>query len=174
MHVTRGTFTIDEIEEVILEGNYDTKIIKNEALPFDELCYIQNISGQIAYYVGNVIYRTDTENIDDLIKLFIRISYEPCNDVDLDTSVKDCKQMQWGTICPTRQVLFAHKSKIFIAYGRYIFGCKNHAIFKCNEREEEITLDTPSYKEFGGDEYVYSFMIIDENTKVMEAFGLYR
>lgn len=175
MHIPRGTFVLDKTEEVLLDGNYDTRIIKNKINNYDELYEKAHINCQAVYYVGNVISRTDTENIDDLIKLFIRYTHDPCKDIDLDTSVKEDKQMRWGTICPTKKVLFVHKSKRFIAYGRYIFGYdEDNVTFECKEREEKFRLENPSFEELGGNEYVYSFMIVDEETKVLDAFGLYR
>lgn len=146
MFVNTGVFALDEnVEKIKLSGNYVIKEIENE-VKLDWSTEEENIRNQLIYTKGNVLYRTDTEHIEGLIKLFIRYTHDPCKDLEahMDFSVKENTQMIGGTICPTKKVLFVYKSKIFVAYGRYIFGYdKPYVTFK---REVPLTEDTEKSK----------------------------
>lgn len=196
MYIDLGDFNLDNLEKIKLEGHYEIKTIEHKVE--DESYYENwNINCQAVYVKGNVLIRTDTENIEDLIRIFIRYTSDPCDDLELDFSVKSAEQMKWGTICPTRKILFVYKSKVFVAYGRYIYGYdKDDVTFtrgsdtvdtdpdsdnSCDEyitRENKIEnnliiLGTPKPDDTCN-EYVYSFMIYDKETEVVDAFGLYR
>lgn len=182
-----GSKSYDEppMETVILNGNYEEEIINHPEI--DNVCEnihehwgIQYINGQSKYLYGNVLYRKDTDNIKELIDKFIVYTYHDLDDV---TKLKSPDQvMMGGTICPTKKYLFEYKSKTFIAYGRYIFGYDmDYVMFKSPDtsvtNQRNIRLNCPNaedYKYFDyGNEYVYSFMIYDSETKVLDAFGLY-
>lgn len=198
MYISVGDFKLDNTEKVKLEGNYEIKTIANEAGGnTEELLEHQNELGLMVYVLGNVLYRTDTEGIEGLIKLFIRYTHDPCSDLNLDRSVKSTKVFACGTICPHKSVLFAYKSKIFVGFGRYFFGCKPHLNMKrisgdvdsgmnsdddeyqeVEEKEDKITedeiiLNNPE-QNANNDEYVHAFMIYDQQQKTLDAVGLYR
>ncbi|PSN47791.1 hypothetical protein C0J52_08167 [Blattella germanica] len=210
MHVECGEFNVYDLdivmEEVKLEGDYNISFITNEHIinsyKPDDYLPEENIPVQSVYCVGNVLCRTNTENLKDLINIFMRYTYDPCDDLNLDKSIATQKVLVSGTICPTRKVLFSYKSKIFVCYGRYIFGynqnyvvMRRNAKKKCEDIDEsdedslcadkkklddkisddEIVVNAPKYNVNAlCDNYVYSFMIYDAETKVLDAFGLYR
>lgn len=139
MYIEPGSFKVDSgVEEVILNGNYNLKEINNEVDVPEDL--ESHINCQMIYGKGNVFYRIDTENVEDLMKLFIKYTYDPCKDLEaeFDFTVKSEKVMASGTICPTKKVLFVYKNKVFVAYGRYIFGYdKDYVQFKREIEENE-------------------------------------
>lgn len=146
MNIEPGLFKVDSsVEEVILNGKYSFKEIYNEVdVPPD---LYSHINGQLIYREGNVFYRVDTENIEDLIKLFIKYTHDPCKDLEAEFnfSVKSETVMASGTICPTKKILFTYKNKVFVAYGRYIFGFnKTYVKFK---REIETLKDAEKVTE---------------------------
>lgn len=129
MYIEKGTFTIDDFVTVELEGNYEKSLMTNEqyvynpAIPDD-----RNIPNQAVCVKANVLYRTDTENLSKLIKVIMRYTHDPCDDLDLDKSVESSEVMLGGTICPRKRVLFVYKSKAFVTFGRYIFGYDRHHV----------------------------------------------
>lgn len=154
----------------------------------------ENIPNQSVCLKANVLCRIDTENVTELIKVLMRYTHDPCDNLDLDKSVESSKVMMGGTICPRKRVLFVYKSKVFVTYGRYIFGYdklyvninrKNTVSDPSGNNSDpekrlddkitndHIVLSAPVYDK-KCDEYVYSFMIYDKNTNVVDAFGLYR
>lgn len=175
--ILKGVFKLDEDEEEIFDGDYKSKFIKNKHFKIIDLSEIEwNIPCQIVYSKGRVMYKSNIEdpevNIFDLIDLFIKYTFDPCKDLDLDKSIAGNKQMRFGTICPTRKRLFVYKNREFTAYGRYIFGYDHGGVKIKNDKTtvkfRNPPLDDECY------EYVYSFMIRNHTTQVVEAFGLYR
>lgn len=198
MYIEPGIFNLHNFEQVHLGGNYEIKLIDNERKNEKNF----NILGQIPYNNGNVLIRTDTANVEELVKLFIRYTYDKCEDLasEFDFSIKSVKRMRWGTICPTKEVLFIYKSKVFVAYGRYIYGYDSPCVVFQRGTEkidlepededdvepsnnliknedaiegDKVTLSIPT-RDYYSDEYIYSFMIFDKNDETVEAFGLYR
>lgn len=208
-----GTFSVDEMEKVRLNGNYQIESVRNQVEIPDNGGDPRNINCQAVFFVGNVLIKKCTENIYDLINVFIRYTHDPCKDLELNM-INVNKQMMCGTICPTKKTLFSYKSKMFIAYGRYIFGYdKCYAVFQRlfdgvmkpnddNNKDEEnsyssnnsnelpcdyedsstisnnitsdrIILKNPDIEELAED-YVYAFCIYDQETEIIDAFGLYR
>ncbi|CCU55905.1 unknown similar to AcMNPV orf7 [Choristoneura rosaceana entomopoxvirus 'L'] len=189
MHELKSKYMIDsyDSELVYLDGIYSNEIITNKLL-YDENTDIYKIDenpllhAKSKYLIGNVLYRINTENIDELIEIIIRYTYDKCTDLNFDYSVYNKITMVGGTICPTKETCFKYKNKIFILYGRYIFGYdKDHVIFKnITSKNKNIILSCYdeekhgyNFKEYTSD-HNFAFSIIDSETGIMDAFGLYR
>lgn len=123
MYIAPGIFMIDEFEEVILSGDYDIKEVRNENTAVTNMD--PNILGQTVYFKGNVLYRRTSANVDDMIKLFIRYTYDSCEELEceFDFSIKSVQKFRKGYICLTKKVLFFYDNRIYIAFGKYSFGC---------------------------------------------------
>lgn len=118
VEIQPGFFKIGDVEDMHLSGTYDLKLIFNKNVIARDA--ERNIDHQEIYDVGKVLFRTDTENIDELIDLFIRYTYEPCAEIDLDFSVAQ----RTGSIYCTSKIIFAYRRKVFVAEGRYMFCSK--------------------------------------------------
>lgn len=210
MYIQAGIFNLNNEETIKLEGNYEIKTVEHEIKDYYDN---RNIPNHAVYVKGNILYRKDTDNIDEFINLFIRYTSDPCQDLDLDFSIKNVKICRSGTICPARRALFVYKNKVFVAYGRYIFGYdQGYVIIKRGTDEigdleadevdpnyeegkdddewedldyeeynikehkienDKIILGVPESNDFCN-EYVYSFLIYDKDTKVVDAFGMHK
>lgn len=203
VYIEDGKFSVDETETMRLHGNYQIKTIRNEAIQPEKFVYHENMRCQAVFGVGKVLIRKSTENILGLIAIFMRYTHDPCKDLELNM-INENKQMRFGTICPTKKTLFTYKSKVFVAYGRYIFGYdKLYAVFqrlsdgvmkpdnteaKYNSvsssdednsgilddiTNDRIILKNPDYENLA-DDYIFAFCIFDQDTEILDAFGLYR
>ncbi|BAO49442.1 hypothetical protein [Alphaentomopoxvirus acuprea] len=179
-----------------LDGEYAIQNITNDREDINNMEENRNLHCKLIFTCGNILYNTNTPDIDELIEIMIKYTYGDVEEsLQLDYSCKQLDTMREGTICPSREVCFKYNNKIFILYGRYIFGYNNPFItFSHNlfEEEEYIKL-SKAYRKliqydkislirqhlillpdvFDGQEYNYAFKILDANTEILDAFGLY-
>lgn len=202
------------METFILDGEYAIKhqyVNKNRAvLESDECLEVEHCKS--VYRCGNILFKHNEPKIWEYIDLIIEATHNKKLPVSVDRSVRKRTQKIGGTICPTKDIIFAYDGKLFVLYGRYIYGYDNPYVRFVNQKpkntesekgsdveddddedyydveesdielpaslsEDEIVLPTISYKfkfEFWLDDYNYSFAIIDAQTEVLLAFGLYR
>ncbi|CCU55618.1 unknown similar to AcMNPV orf7 [Choristoneura biennis entomopoxvirus] len=146
-------------EMVYLCGKYSTKYINNKNYPI----IISNnplLHDKKPLYVCNTLYRTDTDNIDKLIDVLIRYTYDECKDLNLDYSKKSTIKMLDGLNFPTKEVCFEYKNKIFILYGRYIYGYnKEYVTFidsRLNINNYNVTNSDSDYNSSDSDSYYES------------------
>lgn len=111
------------METFILDGEYALKhqyLNKNRAVLSDFFDMVEN--GKSVYRCGNILYKNNEPKIWHYIDLIIEATYNKNLSVNVDGSVRDRVQKIDGTICPTRDTIFAYDGKLFVLYGRYIYG----------------------------------------------------
>ncbi|XP_050508344.1 uncharacterized protein LOC126885684 isoform X1 [Diabrotica virgifera virgifera] len=174
--VLNGTFKLDDVEEELFEGKYESKYVINKIhASIDRNNLEWNTKCPIIYTKGRVLYKTyveDNLNIFDLVDVFIKYTYDPCKDLELDESISKTTIMKSGTICPGRSRLFIYKDREFIVYGRYIFGQGVNYVKFSSESKVFKFFNPPWDRDC--EEYVYAFMIRNAKSNVLEAFGLFR
>lgn len=163
-----SNFSLDNnVETFFLKGNYNIYKYVNEDK--SEKDNVRHYHCKLVFSVGIVLFNNKVPNIEKLIKLLIYYTYNspPVRGFER-------KQMVGGTVCPTKEVIYEIGGKQFILYGRYIFGYNQRYVqFKSiNNPRNKFKLAEIKQSERVND-YNYAFVIINKDTNILDAFGLY-
>ncbi|XP_055904917.1 uncharacterized protein LOC129940564 [Eupeodes corollae] len=146
------TFSADSVEDVKLKGNYRIETFFNNHSDLGALVEVPSYHCKAIFFKGNVLYKADEPNIIDYIDIMKKFTYtEPDKKIE-----RNRQQRVGGTICPTSEDIYEIDDKIFSLYGRSV------------NRDKKDKCYGFLY------DHNYAFKIVDKNTQILYAFGLYR
>lgn len=179
MLIKDQNFYIDTVEVVLLNGNYEVVTMENKA-PWYDLMRNDDLNGKAVFRRGVVLKNFHVPDINELVQLLIRYTHDKCDDVELDFSVKYEEELRGAPKRQTREDCFQYKGRLFSLYGPYIYGYDKYVSIqnvRKDRYEERFLLPALSVKERAENELLeelsYAMRIVNIDTDVLEAFGLY-
>lgn len=129
---TKSGDSSDEIQHTfILDGEYTIKnqyVNKNRAvLESKEYLEVECCKG--VFCLGNILYKNKEPKIWEYIDLMIEATH--------NKEKNDTIFQKMGKSCPSKEVKYAYDGKLFVLYGRYIYGYDDPYVRFVNEKSKK-------------------------------------
>ncbi|KAG7312797.1 hypothetical protein JYU34_001180 [Plutella xylostella] len=145
VQLDNDNFTVDDgAEKALLNGTYSIQRHRNRHPNLKKVVddYYNGIHPPYhckqVYVEGNILYKLNEPNIQDMIDLAVRSTHEVKLPECVDKSVHKKWQKRGGTICPSQETIFRYQGKLYNLYGRYIFGYDKRFVQFTNDKLEVV------------------------------------